>query len=167
MNTLFYNKKFFFIVTLTLCFLKPSFSQLQIMTTFDNPELVGRVKTFGEISSSLIYFSENNKYLLTFLNRSYPYKNESFWLNEVSKNELYELINSELILKEKNKRIKIQLEENRILSLEMHKKKMALNIWDGTTLYKSSIYKLKHIRRLFEKDKGKVYTKLDGTVWIE
>jgi hypothetical protein len=137
------------------------------MTSFENPELMGRVKQYGEINSSLIYFNENNMYLLTFLNRAYPYKNESFWLNEASKNELYDLINNELALKEKNKRIKIKLEQNKVLSLEMHKKKMALNIWDGSTLYKSSIYKLKHIRRLFEKDKGQVYTKIDGTVWVE
>ena len=139
-------------------------SQLNIKSDSDNLKLIGRIKLLGEVNGILIYFKDKNMYLLSFLNRVYDYKFESFWMNEQSKNELYQLIIDELPKKEKNKIIEIELEDNRILSLEMHKKRASLNIWDGYKWYKTYWYKL---NSLFNKDKGRLYTKADGTIFIE
>lgn len=142
-------------------------SQLNIKSNSDNLKLIGRIKLLGEVNGSLIYFKDKNMYLLSFLNRVYDYKFESFWMNEQSKNELYQLIIDELPKKEKNKIIEIELEDNRILSLEMHKKRASLNIWDGYKWYKTYWYKLRLLNSLFNKDKGRLYTKADGTILIE
>ena len=142
-------------------------SQLNIKSNSDNLKLIGRIKLLGEVNGSLIYFKDKNMYLLSFLNRVYDYKFESFWMNEQSKNELYQLIIDELPKKEKNKIIEIELEDNRILSLEMHKKRASLNIWDGYKWYKTYWYKLRLLNSLFNKDKGRLYTKADGTIYIE
>lgn len=142
-------------------------SQLNIVSTTDNLKLVGRIKILGEVNSSLIFFKDKNKYLLSFRNRVYDYKYESFWMNEQSKVELYDLINNELPKKEKNKTVEILLEDKRILSIEMHKKSASLNIWDGYKWYKTSWYKLKEIEKLFNKDKGRVYAKADGLIYVE
>tara|TARA_B110000902_G_scaffold91395_1_gene108618 strand:+ start:496 stop:966 length:471 start_codon:yes stop_codon:yes gene_type:complete len=141
--------------------------QLNIVSTTDNLKLVGRIKILGEVNSSLIFFKDKNKYLLSFRNRVYDYKYESFWMNEQSKVELYNLINNELPKKEKNKTIEILLEDKRILSIEMHKKNASLNIWDGYKWYKTYWYKLKEIEKLFNKDKGRVYAKADGLIYVE
>ena len=142
-------------------------SQLNIVSNTDNLKLVGRIKILGEVNSSLIFFKDKNKYLLSFRNRVYDYKYESFWMNEQSKVELYNLINNELPKKEKNKTIEILLEDKRILSIEMHKKNASLNIWDGYKWYKTYWYKLKEIEKLFNKDKGRVYAKADGLIYVE
>lgn len=142
-------------------------SQLNIKSNSDNLKLIGRIKLLGEVNGSLIYFKDKNMYLLSFLNRVYDYKFESFWMNEQSKNELYQLIIDELPKKQKNKIIEIELEDGRILSLEMNKKRASLNIWDGYKWYKTYWYKLRLLNSLFNKDKGRLYTKADGTIFIE
>jgi hypothetical protein len=50
--------------------------QLNIISEKENINLIGRVRFFsganyGEINSSLIYFQNKNKYLLSFSNRVY------------------------------------------------------------------------------------------------
>ena len=142
-------------------------SQLNIKSNSDNLKLIGRIKLLGEVNGSLIYFKDKNMYLLSFLNRVYDYKFESFWMNEQSKNELYQLIIDELPKKQKNKIVEIKLEDGRILSLEMNKKRASLNIWDGYKWYKTYWYKLRLLNSLFNKDKGRLYTKADGTIFIE
>ena len=142
-------------------------SQLNIKSDSDNLKLIGRIKLLGEVNGSLTYFKDKNMYLLSFLNRVYDYKFESFWMNEQSKNELYQLIIDELPKKQKNKIVEIKLEDGRILSLEMNKKRASLNIWDGYKWYKTYWYKLRLLNSLFNKDKGRLYTKADGTIFIE
>ena len=159
-------KKKLLIVLSLLYFLNIS-SQLKIKSNSNNLTLIGRIKLLGDINGSLIYFKNKNMYMLSFLNRVYDYKYESFWMNEQSKNELYQLIKEELPKKEKNKIIEIELEDNRVLSLEMHKKRASLNIWDGYKWYKTYWYKLRLLNSLFNKDKGRIYTKADGTIYIE
>jgi len=159
-------KKNLLIVLSLLYFLNIS-SQLKIKSNSNNLTLIGRIKLLGDINGSLIYFKDKNMYMLSFLNRVYDYKYESFWMNEQSKNELYQLIIEELPKKEKNKIIEIELEDNRVLSLEMHKKRASLNIWDGYKWYKTYWYKLRLLNSLFNKDKGRIYTKADGTIYIE
>ena len=99
-------KKKLLIVLSLLYFLNIS-SQLKIKSNSNNLTLIGRIKLLGDINGSLIYFKDKNMYMLSFLNRVYDYKYESFWMNEQSKNELYQLIIEELPKKEKNKIIKI------------------------------------------------------------
>ena len=159
-------KKKLLIVLSLLYFLNIS-SQLKIKSNSNNLTLIGRIKLLGDVNGSLIYFKDKNMYMLSFLNRVYDYKYESFWMNEQSKNELYQLIIEELPKKEKNKIIEIELEDNRVLSLEMHKKRASLNIWDGYKWYKTYWYKLRLLNSLFNKDKGRIYTKADGTIYIE
>lgn len=157
----------YMVLSISFLFIFNFQSQLNIVSTTDNLKLVGRIKILGEVNSSLIFFKDKNKYLLSFRNRVYDYKYESFWMNEQSKVELYDLINNELPKKEKNKTIEILLEDKRILSIEMHKKNASLNIWDGYKWYKTYWYKLKEIEKLFNKDKGRVYAKADGLIYVE
>lgn len=157
----------YMVLSISFLFIFNFQSQLNIVSTTDNLKLVGRIKILGEVNSSLIFFKDKNKYLLSFRNRVYDYKYESFWMNEQSKVELYNLINNELPKKEKNKTIEILLEDKRILSIEMHKKNASLNIWDGYKWYKTYWYKLKEIEKLFNKDKGRVYAKADGLIYVE
>ena len=49
-----------------------------------------------EFSSTLLFFDDKDEYLLTFKNSNYNYQNESIWLSKQSKEELYQLIVSEL-----------------------------------------------------------------------
>lgn len=157
----------YMVLSISFLFIFNFQGQLNIVSTTDNLKLVGRIKILGEVNSSLIFFKDKNKYLLSFRNRVYDYKYESFWMNEQSKVELYNLINNELPKKEKNKTIEILLEDKRILSIEMHKKNASLNIWDGYKWYKTYWYKLKEIEKLFNKDKGRVYAKADGLIYVE
>ena len=157
----------YMVLSISFLFIFNFQSQLNIVSTTDNLKLVGRIKILGEVNSSLIFFKDKNKYLLSFHNRVYDYKYESFWMNEQSKVELYDLINNELPKKEKNKTMEILLEDKRILSIEMHKKNASLNIWDGYKWYKTYWYKLKEIEKLFNKDKGRVYAKADGLIYVE
>ena len=157
----------YMVLSISFLFIFNFQSQLNIVSTTDNLKLIGRIKILGEVNSSLIFFKDKNKYLLSFRNRVYDYKYESFWMNEQSKVELYNLINNELPKKEKNKTIEILLEDKRILSIEMHKKNASLNIWDGYKWYKTYWYKLKEIEKLFNKDKGRVYAKADGLIYVE
>ena len=157
----------YMVLSISFLFIFNFQSQLNIVSTTDNLKLVGRIKILGEVNSSLIFFKDKNKYLLSFRNRVYDYKYESFWMNEQSKVELYDLINNELPKKEKNKTMEILLEDKRILSIEMHKKNASLNIWDGYKWYKTYWYKLKEIEKLFNKDKGRVYAKADGLIYVE
>ena len=157
----------YMVLSISFLFIFNFQSQLNIVSNTDNLKLVGRIKILGEVNSSLIFFKDKNKYLLSFRNRVYDYKYESFWMNEQSKVELYNLINNELPKKEKNKTIEILLEDKRILSIEMHKKNASLNIWDGYKWYKTYWYKLKEIEKLFNKDKGRVYAKADGLIYVE
>ena len=60
---------------------------------------------FGDLSSSLVYFKDKDKYLFTFLNRIYDYQNESLWMSKESKEALYKVIKSELSKREKFKDI--------------------------------------------------------------
>lgn len=159
--------KSFLVVFFSLLLALNISSQLNIKSNSDNLKLIGRIKLLGEVNGSLIYFKDKNMYLLSFLNRVYDYKFESFWMNEQSKNELYQLIIDELPKKQKNKIVEIKLEDGRILSLEMNKKRASLNIWDGYKWYKTYWYKLRLLNSLFNKDKGRLYTKADGTIFIE
>ena len=58
-----------------------------------------------EFSASLLYFSDRKKYLLTIKNSEYNYQNESIWLSEQTKEELFDLITSEIEKRPKYKNI--------------------------------------------------------------
>ena len=104
---------------------------------------------FGDLSSSLVYFKDKDKYLFTFLNRIYDYQNESFWMSEESKEALYKVIKSELSKREKFKDIEIIVDGEIVLVLSMHKRKVNFNLWDGNKWYCSSWYKIGKINKLF------------------
>ena len=106
---------------------------------------------FGDLSSSLVYFKNKEKYLLTFLNRKYDYQNESIWISEESKEALYQLIKKELSKKEKFKDIEIIIDEEIVLVLSMHKRKVNFNLWGGDKWYCSSWYRIGKINNLFGK----------------
>ena len=63
-----------------------------------------------EFSASLLYFSDRKKYLLTIKNSEYNYQNESIWLSEQTKEELFDLITSEIEKRPKYKNIEVILD---------------------------------------------------------
>lgn len=102
-----------------------------------------------EFSASLIHFKEKNKYLLTFQNSEYNYQNESFWISEQTKNELYDLIISELNQRHKFKNIEVILGNNVVLVLSINRKKISFNLWDGYSWVQSYWYREFKVSNLF------------------
>tara|TARA_B100002052_G_C15859419_1_gene589277 strand:+ start:1291 stop:1896 length:606 start_codon:yes stop_codon:yes gene_type:complete len=103
----------------------------------------------ADFSASLIYLRDRNKYLLTFLNSEYNYQNESFWISEQTKKELYELIDSELNKKIKFKNIEVVLDNQVVLVISINRKKISFNLWDGYSWVQSYWYRHFKIRNLF------------------
>ena len=101
-----------------------------------------------EFSASLLYFKDRDKYLLTFQNSSYDYRNESFWLSVQTKTELHELIKAELGKKIKYKNMEIRLDNNVVLVLSINKKKISFNLWDGYWV-NSYWYRRSKVNKLF------------------
>lgn len=101
-----------------------------------------------EFSASLLHFKDRDKYLLTFQNSSYDYRNESFWLSVQTKTELHELIKAELDKKIKYKNIEIKLDNNVVLVLSINKKKVSFNLWDGYWV-NSYWYRRSKVNKLF------------------
>jgi hypothetical protein len=102
-----------------------------------------------EFSASLIYFKEKNEYLLTFQNSEYNYQNESFWISDQTKNELYNLIISELNQRHKFKNIEVILGNNIVLVLSINRKKISFNLWDGYSWVQSYWYREFKVSNLF------------------
>jgi len=107
---------------------------------------------FGDLSSSIIYVKDKSKYLLTFMNMSHDYENESFWLSEKSLKELHEFIINKLDDRPKHKNYEILLENEVVLVLSFHKKKVSFNLYDHYKWYNSGWYKSKKIKKLFARD---------------
>jgi len=107
---------------------------------------------FGDLSSSLIHVKDQNKYLLTFKNKSHDYEFESFWLSKESMDQLYLFINKKLGKKNKWKNYEIVLDNDVVLVLSFHKKKMSFSLWDHYKWYHSSWYRSNKINNLFGKN---------------
>ena len=105
--------------------------------------------TGEEFSASLIHFKDENRYLLTFQNSEYNYQNESFWISEQTKNQLYDLIVSELEQRHKFKNIEVVLENNIVLVLSINREKMSFNLWDGYNWVESYWYTKFKVSKLF------------------
>tara|TARA_Y100001954_G_C15689967_1_gene542219 strand:+ start:439 stop:1044 length:606 start_codon:yes stop_codon:yes gene_type:complete len=103
----------------------------------------------ADFSASLLYLRDRDKYLLTFLNSEYNYQNESFWISEQTKKELYELIDSELNKKIKFKNIEVLLDNGVVLVISINRKKISFNLWDGYSWVQSYWYRHFKIRNLF------------------
>ena len=102
-----------------------------------------------EFSATLLFFEDNDSYLLTFRNSTYNYQNESIWLSKQSKEELYQLIISELEKRPKYKNIEVMLEDNVVLLISINRNKISFNLWDGYNWIQSYWYKLFKIKNLF------------------
>tara|TARA_Y100000741_G_scaffold914_1_gene808 strand:+ start:2158 stop:2772 length:615 start_codon:yes stop_codon:yes gene_type:complete len=102
-----------------------------------------------EFSATMLHFKDLNKYLLTFKNYQYNYQNESFWLSEQTKEELHELLKSELEKKIKFKNLEVILDSNVVMVISINKKKVSLNVWDGYTWIQSYWYRKFKINNLF------------------
>ena len=103
----------------------------------------------ADFSASLLYLRDRDKYLLTFLNSEYNYQNESFWISEQTKKELYELIDSELNKKIKFKNIEVVLDNQVVLVISINRKKVSFNLWDGYSWVQSYWYRHFKVRNLF------------------
>ena len=103
----------------------------------------------ADFSASLLYLRDRDKYLLTFLNSEYNYQNESFWISEQTKKELYELIDSELNKKIKFKNIEVVLDNQVVLVISINRKKISFNLWDGYSWVQSYWYRHFKVRNLF------------------
>jgi len=95
-----------------------------------------------EFSATLLFFEDNDRYFLTFRNSTYNYQNESIWLSKKSKEELYQLIVSELEKRPKYKNIEVILDDNVVLLISINRKKISFNLWDGYNWIHSYWYKL-------------------------
>ena len=102
-----------------------------------------------EFSATLLFFEDKDKYLLTFKNSNYNYQNESLWLSKQSKEELYQLIVSELEKRPKYKNIEVALDNNVVLLISINRKKVSFSLWDGYNLIQSNWYRLFKIKNLF------------------
>ena len=102
-----------------------------------------------EFSATLLFFEDKDKYLLTFRNSKYNYQNESMWLSKQSKEELYQLIVSELEKRTKYKNIEVILGDNVVLLISINRKKISFNLWDGYNWIQSYWYRLFKIENLF------------------
>lgn len=118
-------------------------------STFKTIELRKMLFVGDEFSGSLIYFKDRNEYLLTFKNSEYNYQNESFWISEQTKNELYSLILSELEQRHKYKNIEVILGNSIVLVLSINRKKISFNFWDGYSWIKSYWYREFKVNNLF------------------
>ena len=107
---------------------------------------------FGDLSSSLIHVKDKNKYLLTFKNKSHDYEYESFWLTKESMDQLYLFIDKKLGKKNKWKNYEIVLDNDVVLVLSFHKKKMSFSLWDHYKWHHSSWYRSNKINNLFGKN---------------
>lgn len=101
-----------------------------------------------EFSATLLFFEDKDKYLLTFRNSNYNYQNESIWLSKRSKEELYQLIVSELKKNTKYKNLEVILDDNIVLLISINRKKISFNLWDGYSLIQSYWYRLFKIENL-------------------
>ncbi|MBI9041942.1 hypothetical protein [Lutibacter sp.] len=102
-----------------------------------------------EFSATLLFFEDKDKYLLTFRNSNYNYQNESIWLSKQTKEELYQLIVTELEKKTKYKNIEVVLDDNVVLLISINRKKVSFNLWDGYNFVQSYWYRLFKINKLF------------------
>ena len=70
------------------------FSQLDVKETTDDAIEIGETKIAGYWMMGLKYYKPTEKYLFQFKNYEYPsiLDIKSWWMNEQSKNELYDLL---------------------------------------------------------------------------
>ena len=104
-----------------------------------------------EFSASLLYFSKRKKYLLTVKNSEYNYQNESIWLSEQTKDELFDLISSEIEKRPKYKNIEVILDSGVVLVVAINRKKISFNLWDGYSWVNGYWYRLFKFENLFGK----------------
>ncbi len=89
-------------------------AQLDITEKTDEA-IIGTITIMGSKYAEIDYYKELDKYLISFINIKYSIITdyESFWMDENSLNELYSLINKNLLSKEK-KEVDIQLKKRQI-----------------------------------------------------
>ena len=107
---------------------------------------------FGDLSASIVYVKDRNLFLLSFLNRSHDYMYESLWLTSQSVDELYKFISDELKEGHKWKNYEILTQDNVVLILSFHKKKMNFNLYDHYKWYNSGWFRQKKVNNLFGKN---------------
>ena len=105
----------------------------------------------AEFSASLIYIRNQGKYLLTVKNSEYNYQNESFWISEQTKDELYNLIDSQLKKNIKFKNIEVLLDNGVVLVISINRKKISFNLWDGYSWVQSYWFRHFKVNNLFGK----------------
>ena len=104
-----------------------------------------------EFSASILYFKNLDKYLLTIKNSEYNYQNESIWMTQQTKEELYNLVISQFEQNPKFKNIEVVLDNGVVLVISINRKKISLNLWDGYMWVKSNWYRAFKLKNLFGK----------------
>jgi len=104
-----------------------------------------------EFSASILYFKNLDKYLLTIKNSEYNYQNESIWMTQQTKEELYNLVISQFEQNPKFKNIEVVLDNGVVLVISINRKKISLNLWDGYMWVKSNWYRAFKFKNLFGK----------------
>lgn len=112
---------------------------------------VGSVNVMGHTSCSISYYNELESYLFSFSNLKYSIISdyESFWIDQMSFNYLYKIMNENLSNKETTK-IDVQLRKG-TLKLDFKKGRVTFWLWDSVEWSYSSSYNKKQIDKLFGK----------------
>ena len=97
------------------------------------------------------YYNELESYLFSFSNLKYSIISdyESFWIDQMSFNYLYKIMNENLSNKETTK-IDVQLRKG-TLKLDFKKGRVTFWLWDSVEWSYSSSYNKKQIDKLFGK----------------
>ena len=130
------------------------FSQLDVKETTDDAVEIGETKIAGYLMMGLKYYKPAEKYLFRFKNMVYPsiLDIKSWWMNEQSKNELYELLLKKSADKSKDvKELEIKLTEKKTLKLKTGYGKVQFWLWDGYNWSYSQWFKMKKIDEVFGK----------------
>lgn len=125
-------------------------AQLDITEKTDEA-IIGTITIMGSKYAEIDYYKELDKYLISFINIKYSIITdyESFWMDENSLNELYSLINKNLLSKEK-KEVDIQLKKDK-LRLEFKKGRVSFWLYNGAYWSYSYSFNNKQINKLFNK----------------
>jgi len=121
------------------------------INNFKAQKEIGSINIMGHKSCSISYYDKLNNYLFSFSNLKYSIISdyESFWIDEITFNNLYEIMIKNLSKKETIK-IDVQLMKGK-LKLDFKKGRVTFWLWNNVEWSYSGSYNKKQIDKLFGK----------------
>ena len=142
------------VFVLSLAISVSTFSQLNVKETTGEKKEIGETRIAGGWMMGLDYYESSKSYLFSFKNMKYGsiMDVKSWWMNEQSKNELYDLLLKKSADKSKDvKELEIKLTEKKTLKLKTGYGKVQFWLWDGYNWSYSQWFKMKKIDEVFGK----------------